>query len=123
MKKMLLGLAAVVFLAATVGCANGSCSRWLRGSECNTCNPPMGQPYGSYSGGCESGTCSAGPAGTGFAGNMYGSPNGMAAAPPASIPASSFQNTSAGYGSSGAEFYGNSANAGQLELPPAGPYN
>lgn len=123
MNKLLLGLATVVFLAATVGCANGPFSRWMCGSECDTCKPPTGQPFGNFSGDCASGTCSAGPTGTGFAGNMYGAPNGMATAPPASIPAASFQNTTAGYGSSGSDFYGNSGSAGQLELPPAGPYN
>ena len=58
MKKTLLALATAFLLVSISGCANGPLSQWFRGSACNVCNPPLGQPadYGAnYASTCDNG--------------------------------------------------------------------
>ena len=49
MKKTLLALALTGLLCSVSGCASSPLSQWFRGAPCNTCNPPVAQPFGSSS--------------------------------------------------------------------------
>lgn len=54
--KKLICFAAALILVSSVGCANGPIRQWLRGSACNSCQPP----FHPSSGAGAIGTCTDG---------------------------------------------------------------
>jgi hypothetical protein len=82
-------------LVATSGCANGPIRQWMRGSACNACSPPIGQPSNcgvNYAENCTDGVCQSGAGRCGFLGTGFlGFGRNTATTAPASIPAASFE--------------------------------
>ncbi len=69
MKRLMMILVGLVLIPALSGCANGPIRTWLRGGECDTCNPPTAHP--TFPNPCAGGTCApAGPMNAGAPGNQ-----------------------------------------------------
>lgn len=63
-KKAICLITCATLLVLYSGCANGPIRNWFRGANCNTCQPPVGQPIGcgtNYAPLCDSGVCGAVP--------------------------------------------------------------
>ncbi len=60
MKKLICLAICATSLLMFNGCANGPMRNWFKGSACNTCAPPMGQPPMNVLSGCDTGNCANG---------------------------------------------------------------
>ena len=62
MKRLVIVIVGIVMIPCLSGCADGPIRRWIRGGDCDTCNPPAAQPA-FFSNSCGPNGCNA-PAGT-----------------------------------------------------------
>ena len=67
MKRLVIMIVGILMIPAISGCANGPFRKWVRGSDCDTCNPPAAQPA-FFSNSCGPNGCATPPA------NMGGNP-------------------------------------------------
>lgn len=44
MKRLVIVIVGIVMIPLLTGCADGPIRRWMRGSDCDNCNPPAAQP-------------------------------------------------------------------------------
>ena len=84
MKRIVISTALAAVLLATSGCANGPIRQWFRGSACNSCNPPVANPFWRAN---KATTCPDGTCGTGVFDQN-----------PASIPATQLNGNAPSYG-------------------------